>query len=182
MLVVEDKYKVYALCHVTSASGTQRLLDPTRMLNMQEDAYCRRISAEVMRRCLYKPAGPCRQRILNRARNTSQQSTTCVMQSLPVTPGDSNFTTPMLSPATSYSCFSLFSCSATPRAVSPEATDICDEGLASVLTPRPRYVHASCSELSTNDPSSPDSIFLTVPSNSDQFYSRKRLSASVHHF
>jgi len=149
---------------------------------MQEDAYCRRISAEVMRHCLYKPAGLCQRRILKRARNTSQQTACPVMQSLPVTPGDSNFTTPVLSPATSYSCFSLFSCSTTPRAVSPETPNNSDEGLASVLTPRPRYVHASCSELCNNDPSSPDSVFLTVPCNSDQFYSRKRLSASVQHF
>jgi len=144
---------------------------------MQEDAYCRRISAEVMKRCLYKPAAPCRRRILNRARDAGQQA--CAVQSLPVTPGYSNFTTPVLSPATSYSCFSLFSCTSTPRAASPETPDIDDQGLASVLTPRPRYVRASCSELS-NDPASRDCLFLAVPSISDQFRSRKRLSASVH--
>jgi len=149
------------------------------MLNMQEDAYCHRISAEVMKRCLYMPAAPCRRRMLNHTRNASQAGR--VIQSLPVTPGDSNFTTPMMSPATSYSCFSLFSCSTTPCAVSPETPDVDDQGLASVLTPRPRYVHASCSELSNNDPTSPKSVFLTVPrSISHHFCGHKRLSASVH--
>jgi len=187
-------HTVYALCTtktvfislhsmvsntVIMAGCSQPLLDQTQMLNMQEDAYCRRISAEVMKRCLYKPAAPCRRRFRRRAPNTSEQA--CVMQSLPATPGDSSFTTPLISPATSYSCFSLFSCTTTPRAVSPETPDISDRGLASVLTPRPRYVHASCSQLINNDAASPDSIFLNVPSISDQFCSRKRLSASIHH-
>jgi len=149
------------------------------MLSMQEDAYCHRISAEVMKRCLYKPAVPCRRRFLNRRRCYASKPAQ-VLQSLPVTPGQSSVTTPMLSPTTSYSCFAIFSCDATPRAGSPEMPDIDSQGLASLLMPRPRYVHASCSELSNNEPSSLDSVFLTVPSISDQFCSRKRLSASIH--
>ena len=155
------------------AGCTQQVVDPTRMLNMQEDAYCHRISAEVMKRCLYKPVAPCRRRILNRAHSSSQRSR--VMQSLPVTPGQSNTATPMLSPTTSFSCFEVFSCGTTPRAASPETQDVDNQGLANLLTPWPRYVHASCSELS-NDPNSPDSIFLTVPG----IYGRKGLSASIH--
>jgi len=156
---------------------TQQPLDQTRMLSMQEDAYCHRISAEVMKHCLYKPAVPCQRRVLKRARNTSKPSR--VIQSLPVTPGQSSVTTPVQSPTTSYSCYAIFSCSTTPRTLSPEIPDVSNQGLASLLTPRPRYVHASCSELSNNEPNSPDSVFLTVPSISDQFCSRKRLSASI---
>lgn len=159
---------------------TQQLLDQTRMLSMQEDAHCHRISSEVMKLFLYEPAvAPCRRRILNRSRGTSRPAR--AMQSLPVTPGQSSATTPLLTPTTSYSCFAVFSCATTPRATSPETSDVGSPGLASVLTPRPRYVHASCSELSNNPPSSSDSVFLTVPSISDQFCSRKRLSAPIHY-
>lgn len=136
---------------------TQQQIHQTRMLSMQEDAYCHRISAEVMKRCLHKPVAPYRRRIHNRACNAN------VMQSLPVTPGQSSVTTPLLSPATSYSCFAVFSCGTTPRAVSPVTADIENRGIANLLIPRPRYVHASCSELSNNQPTSPDSVFLTVP-------------------
>jgi len=158
------------------AGCTQQAVDRTRMLNMQEDAYCHRISAEVMKRCLYKPVAPCRRRIHNRAHNASPRLQ--MMQSLPVTPGQSNATTPVLSPTTSYSCFAVFSCGTTPRATSPETQDIDNQGLANLLTPRPRYVHASCSHISNNEPSSPESVFLAVPSISGQFYSRR--AASIH--
>lgn len=169
-LTARDKLG-FSCLQPTIAGCSQQLLDQTRMLSMQEDAYCHRISAEVMKRCLYKPAAPCQRRIRNRAQE---------MQSLPVTPGQSSATTPLLSPATSYSCFAVFSCATTPRAMSPETPDVSNQGLASLLTPRPRYVHASCSELSNNEPSLPASVFLTVPSISVQFRSRKRLSASIH--
>jgi len=154
---------------VVLTGSTQQVIDRTRMLNMQEDAYCHRISAEVMKHCLYKPLAPSRRRFLHRGHNTSQR--TQVMQSLPVTPGQSSATTPLLSPTTSFSCFAVFSCGTTPRATSPETQDVDNRGLANLLTPRPRYVHASCSELS-NDPSSPDSVFLTVPGMSGPFCSR----------
>jgi len=152
---------------------TQQPLDQTRMLSMQEDAYCHRISAEVMKHCLYQPVAPCRRRFLSRARRSNKS----VMQSLPVTPGQSSATTPILTPTTSYSCFAIFSCTTTPHATSPEPPDVGDQGLASVLTPRPRYV--SCAEFSNRESRSPDSVFLTVPSISEQFRSRKRLSASI---
>jgi len=154
---------------------TQQLLDQTRMLSMQEDAYCHRISAEVMKHCLYQPVAPCRRRFLSRAHRTSKSAQ--VMQSLPVTPGQSSATSPVLTPTTSYSCFAIFSCTTTPHATSPEPPDVGDQGLASVLSPRPRYV--SCSELSNSESKSPESVFLTVPSVSEQFHSRKRLSASI---
>ena len=157
---------------------TQRLLDRTRLLSMQEDAYCHRISAEVMKRCLYKPIAPRRRQTLNRARNSSQP--TRVPQSLPVTPGLSSATTPMISPTTSYSCFAVYSCDTTPRAMSPVPPDVENQGLANLLTPRPRYVHASCSQLSYNEPSSTESVFLSVPNISGQFCGRKGLSASIH--
>jgi len=169
---------VFSWTAVVMAGYTQQVVDRTRMLNMQEDAYCHRISAEVMRRCLYKPAAPCRRRILSRAHDARRQAR--VLQSLPVTPGQSNATTPVISPTTSFSCFTVFSCGTTPRATSPETQDIDNQGLANLLTPRPRYVHASCSHLSNNEPSSPDSVFLAVPGISGQFYSRKGLSASIH--
>jgi len=163
--------------HLVIMSGcTQQSLDQTQMLNMQEDAYCHRISAEVMKRCLYKPAAPCRQQTLSRSHRAHKPQRE--MLSLPVTPGQSTATTPVVSPTTSYSCFTVLSCNTTPRATSPETPDASNQGLASLLTPRPRYV--SCYELSGNERDSTDSVFLTVPSISDQFCSRKRLSASIH--
>jgi len=169
--------QIFCLCLLLGC--TQQLLDSTRMLSMQEDAYCHRISSEVMKHCLYKPAAPCRRRISSRLRHANQPARAVL--SLPVTPGYSSATTPALSPTSSISC-TAFSCSVTPRASSPETQDIDNHGLANVLTPVSRYVRASCSEVTNTNKkvNSPDSVFLNVPTISGQFFGHKRLSGSVH--
>jgi hypothetical protein len=188
----------------TPTGSSAALLDPSRLMSMQEDARCRKISAEVMKHCLYKSVAPCRRRALNRsstggAVTSNQSSSSRAVRSMPATRGPSTATTPMLSPSVSYSFFdSVFSRGATPRATSP-ITPNCDadhslpfedEGLASLFKPRPRYVRASCSELNGVadvgaasvfvSEAQPDSVFLLVPNISNRFRGRRtQMTTSV---
>lgn len=134
------------------------------MMSMQEDAQSRKISSEIMKRCLYKSAvaAPCRRRIANRtscnltARDGAFYSRK--MLSLPITPMESQRATPSHSPTEERRFFYGFlSHGPTPRSTSPVPFD--DEetenagnedddenghckGLASLFRPRPRCVMA----------------------------------------
>jgi hypothetical protein len=139
------------------AGSTQNLVDPARFMSMQEDARCRKISSEVMKRCLYRPDMPGRRRTYSRMSTSmrgstdgsSSQSYARMFQSLPATPAQSLTVTPAHSPTNMRgSFFSFLSRGATPRAMTPETEEEepdepeCDAGLASVLRPQPRYVCA----------------------------------------
>jgi len=127
--------------------STQNLLDATKLMSLQDDAQCRRISSEVMKRCLYKSDTACRRRALNRMYGSSSRSR--MVQSMPVTPAQSHPVSPAHSPTNmTGSLYAFLSRGATPRAVTPESEDgeeeddNCDAGIASVLRPQPRYVRA----------------------------------------
>lgn len=140
------------------------------MMSMQEDAQSRKISSEIMKRCLYKSvAAPCRRRITNRmscnltARDGASAAGTFFsrkMLSLPITPMESQRVTPSHSPTEDRRFFYGFlSHGPTPRSTSPVPFD--DEeienagtedddgdenrdckGLASLFRPQPRCVMA----------------------------------------
>jgi hypothetical protein len=122
---------------------------------MQEDAHCRRITVEVMKRCLYKSVVPCRRRAINRlnsmtssaavvASGTGMSSRLAV--SVPVTPIRSKVTSPVPSPTNSCMFFGPM----TELAVAADA-DFSDRGLTSLFRPRPRILRASCSQLDSID-------------------------------
>lgn len=136
---------------VCCTGSTQNLLDPTKMMTLQDDARCRRISCEVMKRCLYKSDAPCRRRALNRmySSGSSAAARARMVQSMPVTPAQSHTVSPAHSPTNmTGSLYTFLSRGTTPRAVTPEreddegTDDCCDAGIASVLRPQPRYVRA----------------------------------------
>jgi len=129
------------------AGSTQNLLDPTKLMTLQDDARCRRISSEVMKRCLYKSDAPCRRRAYGRMYSSSARAR--MVQSMPVTPAQSHSVSPAHSPTNmTGSLYAFLSRGTTPRAVTPETEDgeeedeECDAGIASVLRPQPRYVRA----------------------------------------
>jgi len=115
-------------------------------MTLQDDARCRRISSEVMKRCLYKSDAPCRRRALNRMYSGSSRAR--MVQSMPVTPAQSHTVSPAHSPTNmTGSVYAFLSRGTTPRAVTPETEDgedddKCDAGIANVLRPQPRYVRA----------------------------------------
>jgi len=148
------------------------LLDPVRLMSMQEDARLRKISTEVVKRSLYKSVtAPCRRRMMNRMsycgsssrRNddslsvsvnngSSNKSYSRMFQSLPVTPLQSLAASPSHSPTGNKHFFYEFlSRGATPRCTTPEPEendDVIEEygsdckGLATLFRPQPRYVSA----------------------------------------
>jgi len=130
------------------AGSTQNLLDPTKLMTLQDDARCRRISSEVMKRCLYKSDVPSRRRAYGRLHSGSSRAR--MAQSMPVTPAQSHTVSPAHSPTSmTGSYYAFLSRGTTPRAVTPELEDgdeddngRCDAGIASVLRPQPRYVRA----------------------------------------
>lgn len=116
-------------------------------MTLQDDAQCRRISSEVMKRCLYKSNTPCRRRAYSQMYGRSPRSR--MVQSMPVTPSQSHSVSPSRSPTnTTGSMYTFLSRGTTPRAVTPEKEDgeeeddRLDAGIASVLRPQPRYVRA----------------------------------------
>jgi len=115
-------------------------------MTLQDDAQCRRISSEVMKRCLYKSDVPCRRRAYGRLRGGPSRAR--MAQSMPVTPSQSHTVSPSHSPTNmTGSLYAFLSRGTTPRAVTPETEDgeedrKCDAGIASVLRPQPRYVRA----------------------------------------
>lgn len=136
------------------------------MMSLQEDARSRKISSEVMKRCLYKSVtAPCRRRIMNRMSCSGTTSSgnfySRKMLSLPVTPMQSLRVTPSQSPTEDRRFFYGFlSHGPTPRSTTPvqmdedeedgryEDNEIFDDeerdckGLASLFKPQPRYVVA----------------------------------------
>lgn len=169
------------------------------MMSLQEDARSRKISSEVMKRCLYKSVtAPCRRRIMNRmscSGTTSGNFYSRKMLSLPVTPMQSLRVTPSQSPTEDRRFFYGFlSHGPTPRSTTPvqmdedeedgryEDNDIFDDeerdckGLASLFKPQPRYVVArvwsqqDCDEL----PESRGASVNQTPVNSVQNSSRYR--------
>lgn len=183
---------------IASMTGsTQNLIDPVKLLTMQDDAKCRRISSEVMKRCLYRQDVPGRRRAYSRMYSSTRGSTDAgssssyarMFQSLPPTPAQSLVVTPAHSPTNVRSNFySFLSRGATPRAMTPETEEDAEEdaeemeasaGLASVLRPVPRYVCAFPTRL---DESADESIneacqagfasldgFATVPRSANSF-------------
>jgi len=116
-------------------------------MTLQDDARCRRISSEVMKRCLYKSDAPSRRRAYGRLHSGASRAR--MAQSMPVTPAQSHTVSPAHSPTSMTGSFYTFlSRGTTPRAVTPETEDgdedddNCDAGIASVLRPQPRYVRA----------------------------------------
>jgi len=135
-------------------------------MTLQDDAQCRRISSEVMKRCLYKSDMPCRRRANRSARAR-------MVQSMPVTPAQSHSVSPAHSPTSmTGSLYAFLSRGTTPRAVTPETEDgeeedgKCDAGIASVLRPQPRYVRALPPRLdevaNETDDTATDSMKLTA--------------------
>lgn len=151
------------------SGSAQNLLDPAKMMSMQEDARSRKISSEVMKRCLYRSvAAPCRRRIANRMScsitpndaggNSASLSAGFYqrkMLSLSVTPMESLRVTPSQSPTEDRRFFYGFlSHGPTPRSTSPvpfdggereiDARNEGDDakGLASLFRPQPTCVVA----------------------------------------
>lgn len=156
------------ICVKTARLGsTSNLLDQTRLLSMQEDAHCRRITVEVMKRCLYKSVVPCRRRAMNRlsmsaaATVSGTNAPSRLTVSVPVTPIRSKMTSPVLSPTGSCGFFG-------PMTELSDAADADyrDRGLASLFRPRPRYVRASCSQLDNLD-ADDDDVGLTLDRTRD---------------
>lgn len=117
-------------------------------MTLQDDARCRRISSEVMKRCLYKSEAPCRRRRAY-SQMYGRSARSRMVQSMPVTPSQSHSVSPSRSPTNmTGSMYTFLSRGTTPRAVTPETEDgeeednRCDAGIASVLRPQPRYVRA----------------------------------------
>jgi hypothetical protein len=131
-------------------------------MSLQEDAHSRKISTEVMKRCLYRQEVPGRRRAYSKMYSSvrastdgsSSQSYARMFQSLPPTPARSLAVSPAHSPTNvpngRGNFYSFLSRGATPRAMTPEPEEDCEEpeepecdaGLASLLRPQPRYVTA----------------------------------------
>jgi len=143
--------------------STHNLIDGAKLMSLQEDAHSRKISAEVMKRCLYRQDVPSRRRAYNKMYSSVRTSTDGslttsygrMFQSLPPTPARSLAVSPVHSPTNvpngRGNFYSFLSRGATPRAMTPEAEEDYEEepeepewdaGLASLLRPQPRYVPA----------------------------------------
>lgn len=134
----------------------QSLLDPTRMMAMQEDARNHKISSEVMKANLYKsvtrPRSRCYRLPNSRTWSNNDDDDNELSswypkyyQSLPPTPLVSGRTTPNTSPTRSHQ-FRFLSRGTTPRCTSPNGImeeEEEGEGLAGVLKPRPRFINAN---------------------------------------
>lgn len=154
----------------TLSGSSQNLLDPVKMMSMQEDAKSRKISSEVMKHCLYESVLlPSRRRLSMRPADYGNmtaseygddqdlRSYARMVQSLPVTPAQSQTVTPLHSPRTSRRFRAFFSCGMTPRNATPEEDEHSLEveedswkGLPSLFRPRPRYIPASGRPMSTD--------------------------------
>ena len=149
----------------------QNLLDPAKMMSLQEDARSHKITTEVMKANLYKSVTRPRSRYYRMPNSrtwssnnadeeeTAEQSSLWLpnyYQSLPPTPLMSGRTTPNTSPTRSFSF--RFSRGTTPRCTSPsrileEVEEETNEGLAGVLKPRPRFIKANQQIFSELSPS-----------------------------
>lgn len=147
----------------TLSGSSQNLLDPVKMMSMQEDAKSRKISSEVMKHCLYesvlspskrrfsmRPTEYCNMSVSEYGDDPDPRSYARMVQSLPVTPAQSQTVTPLHSPRTSRRFRAFFSCGLSPRNANPEEDDCSFEveedswkGLPSLFRPRPRYIPAS---------------------------------------
>lgn len=168
-------YQIYLLLHVLCLllceGSNQNLLDPVKMMSMQEDAKSRKISSEVMKHCLYESVlSPSKRRFSMRPGNycdmtvseygddpSDPHSYARMVQSLPVTPAQSQTVTPLHSPKSNRRFRAFFSCGMTPRNATPEEDEQSLEveedswkGLPSLFKPRPRYIPASGRAVSTN--------------------------------
>lgn len=129
------------LTSIQCLAGPNAVLDPMQLMSMQEDAYARKISTEVMRRSLHNSiTTPCRRRY-NRSRKPSSGMTGAgrghaprYFQSLPVTPARPS---PSSSPTRNLDG---------SREVLPFVDLQVEEdswrGLASLFKPKPRYIGA----------------------------------------
>lgn len=144
------------------SGSTQNLLDPAKMMTMQEDARSRRISAEVMKHRLYESVvtSPRRRRFSMRMDyygNTPEcevKNFSRMVQSVPVTPAHSEAVTPAQSPTGEKKfLFGFFSRGTTPRGHTPDDELNCSieeveenrgstTGLASLFQPQPRCILA----------------------------------------
>jgi len=152
--------------------STQNLLDPVKMFAMQDDARSHRISSEVLKRCLYSSvlsSSPYRRRqsvhtgdyrragrppSMHADSDSSRGSLPVASrwaQSLPVSPAQSHFTSPIHSPVNLHHYDAFMSQSASPRhstsdsmeCGSTSALDVEEDswkGLPSLFRPRPRYI------------------------------------------
>lgn len=180
------------------SGSAHNLLDPAKMMSLQEDARSRKISSEVMKRCLYKSVtAPCRRRIINRMSCSGTSSSgnfySRKMLSLPVTPMQSLRVTPSQSPTEDRRFFYGFlSHGPTPRSTTPVRMGEEDEeedddgryynkniedeeerdckGLASLFKPQPRYVVARVWSQQNCDelPDSRGELVNPIPVNSAQ--------------
>ena len=152
--------KVFFFCSA-SLGSTQNLLDPAKMMSMQEDAHSRRISTEVMKNRLYESVvtSPRKRRFsmrvdygMSRSDVVDPQAYARMVQSLPVSPAHSQSITPAHSPTSnSRYMFGFFSRGATPHCMTPEelvedemsemeCEDAHWKGLACLFKPQPRYI------------------------------------------
>ena len=109
--------------------SSQNLLEPAKMMTMQEDARSRRISAEVMKHRLYESVvtSPRRRRFSMRmdyygtTPECEMKSFSRMVQSVPVTPAHSETVTPAQSPTGEKKfLFGFFSRGTTPRGHTPD--------------------------------------------------------------
>jgi len=141
-------------------------MDPAKLMSMQEDAHSRKISSEVMKQCLYESviASPYRrQRRMSMRPNdyrglssstysgagdgdTGMMSYSRMVQSMPVTPAQSQTVTPAVSPTTLKRFRAFTSRCATPDEGNDRSLEVAEDswkGLASLFKPCPRYISAS---------------------------------------
>lgn len=126
-------------------------------MSMQEDARSRRISSEVMKHCLYESViSPYRRRLSMRPDyRFAQPYSRMMVQSMPVTPAQSQAVTPLHSPTGIKRFRAFLSHRTTPRNSTPngeedeetveESLEVDDDswkGLASLFRPQPRYIPA----------------------------------------
>jgi hypothetical protein len=164
--MVGDKYNyVDAFLFSIIPGSSQNLLDPSRMMSMQEDAKSRRISSEVMKHRLYESVltSPRRRRFSGYygtggdcTPTSSFQGYARMVQSLPVTPAHSQNVTPAHSPKSKKSFnFGFMSQGVTPTDPTPEEeemeVDADNQGLANIFKPRPRFIAASKEDVNSED-------------------------------
>jgi hypothetical protein len=147
------------------SGSSQNLLGSNKLLNMQEDARSRRISAEVMKHRLYESVivSPRHRRLSMRADGDlhgdgagGYNHPSRMAMSMPVTPAHSHNVTPQHSPTSSARRFQWpgwFSRGTTPLAGTTPTDDQADgsimeveedswKGLACLFKPQPKYVPA----------------------------------------
>ena len=153
---------MFDLCVCVPGSSQALNMNPSNMMNMQEDAKSRKISAEIMKHRLYESVitSPRRRRLSVRGdymANSADEgmihsfyNSARYIQSMPVTPAHSQNVTPSHSPtSTRRFLFGYYSRGATPdaetKALNEEADEAGDnwKGLASLFKPQPKCIPAN---------------------------------------